>query len=77
VGEDYLNPVSVAIANKDSLDSSTILKELSAYLRQSAFIYEHQWQDGDYLIADNFSLLHGRNAFQKNSKRHLRRIQIL
>jgi len=32
---------------------------------------------GDYLIADNYALVHGREAFVKNSRRHIRRVQIL
>jgi len=77
VGEDYLNPVTVSVLDKTALESTTILAELSARMRQPAYCYQHQWQAGDYLIADNFSLLHGRHAFRKNSPRHLRRIQIL
>ena len=77
VGEDYLNPVTVRVNNKSEEESQHILSTLSQYLRQPQFMYQHQWQAGDFLIADNFSLLHGRNAFQRHSPRHLRRIQIL
>lgn len=77
VTEDYLNPVNVSVIDKSAEESSLILQELSIFLRQKSLTYQHQWEDGDYLIADNFSLLHGRNAFNKNSPRHLRRIQIL
>ena len=39
--------------------------------------YAHQWQTGDVVIADNFSLLHGREAFVSKSPRHLQRVHIL
>ncbi|USQ13869.1 TauD/TfdA family dioxygenase [Legionella lytica] len=77
VGEDYLNPVTVRVNSKSETESQKILNTLSQHLRQPQFMYQHQWQPGDFLIADNFSLLHGRNAFQRHSPRHLRRIQIL
>ncbi|KTD21955.1 pyoverdine biosynthesis protein PvcB [Legionella lansingensis] len=77
VGEDYLNPVSVRVLNKEPRESLDILAELSQCMRNENNCYLHQWQQGDYLFADNFSLLHGRNAFKQQSPRHLRRIQIL
>lgn len=77
VGENHLNPVTVSVVNKTALESSTILARLSARMRLPQYCYQHQWQAGDYLIADNFSLLHGRHAFSENTPRHLRRIQIL
>ncbi|TNF69469.1 MAG: TauD/TfdA family dioxygenase [Gammaproteobacteria bacterium] len=39
--------------------------------------YAHQWQENDVVIADNFSLLHGREAFVSKSPRHLQRVQVL
>lgn len=39
--------------------------------------YAHEWQTGDVVIANNFSLLHGREAFVSKSPRHLERIHIL
>ncbi|STX27868.1 pyoverdine biosynthesis protein PvcB [Legionella beliardensis] len=77
VGEDYLNPVTVNIVNKSDSESKAIIKEISRLMHDSHACYQHQWQTGDYLIADNFSLLHGRNAFSQITPRHLRRIQIL
>jgi alpha-ketoglutarate-dependent taurine dioxygenase len=39
--------------------------------------YAHEWQTGDVVIADNFSLLHGREAFVAKSPRHIQRIHVL
>jgi alpha-ketoglutarate-dependent taurine dioxygenase len=77
VGEDYLNPVEVNVINKTKEESEVIIQGISRLIRAPQFCYQHQWQTGDYLIADNFSLLHGRNAFSQVTPRHLRRIQIL
>lgn len=77
VGEDYLNPVDVCILGKTQSQSNVILNALSQAIRKSRYCYQHTWQTGDYLIADNFSLLHGRNAFSRVTPRHLRRIQII
>ncbi|QMT58729.1 TauD/TfdA family dioxygenase [Legionella sp. PC997] len=77
VGEDYLNPVQVKIIGKNEDESRSILSSLSQSMRMPEHMYQHQWQQGDFLLADNFSLLHGRNAFHRHSPRHLRRIQIL
>lgn len=77
VGEDYLNPVSVQIINQSEPRSRAILNQISKTMRQKRVCATHTWQQGDFLLADNFSLLHGRNAFTQPSSRHLRRIQIL
>jgi alpha-ketoglutarate-dependent taurine dioxygenase len=60
------------------------LKELEAFhasLKQALYhprhFYAHEWQTGDVVIADNFSLLHGREGFISQSPRHLRRVQVL
>lgn len=47
-----------------------------ALYAQSSF-YAHEWQTRDVVIADNFSLLHGREAFVSQSPRHLQRVHIL
>ncbi|MDC9622541.1 TauD/TfdA family dioxygenase [Xenorhabdus sp. XENO-7] len=40
------------------------------------YFYAHQWQSGDFVISDNFTLLHGREAFITHSPRHLQRVHI-
>jgi L-tyrosine isonitrile desaturase/decarboxylase len=39
--------------------------------------YAHEWQTGDIVIADNFSLLHGREKFISKSPRHIQRVHVL
>ncbi len=39
--------------------------------------YAHEWQTGDIVISDNYTLLHGREAFTSGASRHLRRVHVL
>ncbi|MFF4407803.1 TauD/TfdA dioxygenase family protein [Streptomyces sp. NPDC001404] len=50
---------------------------LRAALYDPAHLYAHTWQTGDVVITDNYTLLHGRNAFTSGAPRHLRRVQVL
>ncbi|WP_046880103.1 TauD/TfdA family dioxygenase, partial [Pseudomonas aeruginosa] len=38
--------------------------------------YAHRWRSDDLVIADNLTLLHGREAFAHRAPRHLRRVHI-
>ncbi|MFC5719463.1 TauD/TfdA dioxygenase family protein [Streptomyces gamaensis] len=57
------------------------LPEFHRGLREALYapehLYAHTWQTGDVVLTDNYTLLHGRNAFTKGAPRHLRRVQIL
>ncbi len=70
-----LNPVQLEIMGV--LNPTEFISRMKARLYDKRFCYEHAWQEGDLLLADNHALLHGRNAFSKDSPRHLRRVQIL
>jgi alpha-ketoglutarate-dependent taurine dioxygenase len=39
--------------------------------------YAHSWQTGDLVVSDNYTLLHGREAFTSRAPRHLRRVHVL
>lgn len=58
-----------------------LLDEFHHSLKQALYapsnFYAHEWQTGDVIIADNFSLLHGREEFVSESSRHLQRVHIL
>jgi alpha-ketoglutarate-dependent taurine dioxygenase len=60
------------------------LEELEKFhhsLKQALYapdnFYAHEWHTGDIVIADNFSLLHGREEFVSKSPRHLQRVHVL
>ncbi len=72
--ETKLNPVTVSCEGGHSAD---LLGDLAHRFYDPKASYLHQWEPGDYLIADNHTLVHGRNAFTRETPRHLRRVQIL
>ena len=72
-----LNPVSLSISGIDNNQAQSLLSTLQTMLYQKAYCYQHTWQDNELIIADNHALLHGRNAFNYNSQRHIKRVQVL
>lgn len=70
-----LNPVQME-AKGLKHPKSDFLAEMHSLLYSKKYLYEHSWRENDLLLADNFSLLHGRRAFADTSPRHLRRVQI-
>ncbi len=51
-------------------------REIADRLYHPDYCYQHAWQYGDLVVADNFTLLHGRTAFPGNSPRHLRLVHV-
>jgi L-tyrosine isonitrile desaturase/decarboxylase len=39
--------------------------------------YAHAWETDDVVVSDNYTLLHGREAFVHRAPRHLRRVHVL
>ncbi|WP_224245694.1 TauD/TfdA dioxygenase family protein [Hyalangium gracile] len=72
-----LNPLFIEIAGIPAERREGFLQELRQALYDPRACYVHAWRDGDMLLADNHAQLHGRNAFQADSPRHLQRIHIL
>jgi len=72
-----LNPVSLEVFGVDAQRASALEARMTNALYSDKYCYSHQWERGDFIIADNHSLLHGRNAFDFEVPRHLRRIQLL
>lgn len=72
-----LNPVTLEVLAKVKTSASEIIRDLTDRIYAPEFCYRHEWQEGDLLLADNHSLIHGRTAFEKNCPRHLRRIQLI
>lgn len=73
----FLNPPELTFsgANDDTLDA--FHRQLKRALYDPKNFYAHEWKTGDIVIADNFSLLHGREAFISNSPRLLHRVHVL
>lgn len=75
--EEFLNPLSVRVAGLVDGSVDGLLGELRELLYRPEFCYAHEWRDGDIVVVDNHSLLHGRRAFRGDVSRRLERIQII
>ncbi len=73
----FVNPPDLEFTgvNREELEHFHQSLEKALYCPNN--FYAHQWQTGDIVIADNFSLLHGREAFIPKSSRHIQRVHVL
>lgn len=72
-----LNPVTVEPLELPANEAARVRSELSAALAAPEAVLELPWQQGDFVIADNHALLHGRRAFLDGAPRHLHRVNVL
>ena len=72
-----LNTPDLAIQGIAQETVPAFLEELIDLIYDPRFVYSHCWQPGDYLIADNHVLLHGRTKYQQHQPRRLWRVHIL
>jgi alpha-ketoglutarate-dependent taurine dioxygenase len=73
----FINPPLLEFTGADPTELSQFHQSIQAALYASNHFYAHEWQKGDVVIADNFSLLHGREAFVARSPRHIQRVHVL
>lgn len=73
----FVNPPELQFTgiSPETLDNFHI--SLKKALYDPMNFYAHEWQTGDVIIADNFSLLHGREPFVSKSPRHIQRVHVL
>ena len=72
-----LNPVSLEINGIPVDGQKDFLEDMHRRLRDARVCYSHQWLKGDVVIADNYVLLHARLAFDRDTGRLIRRVNIL
>ena len=72
-----LNPVLLEIVGISQEAKKDLIDDLHQKLNDERVCYQHQWLKNDFVIADNYVLLHGRHAFDGNAERHIRRVNIL
>lgn len=72
-----LNTPALEIPGLSQAESGKLLGNLKHLIYDSRYVYKHAWQPGDYLIADNHTLLHGRLAYRPQALRRLWRVHIL
>lgn len=75
--ERYLNPLFLDVEGIPPASRDQFLEALGKLLHEPRYCYPHEWRTGDFVIADNDSLIHGRNAYTGETSRHLMRIQVL
>jgi L-tyrosine isonitrile desaturase/decarboxylase len=74
----FLNPPTLEFQGLSGAEEEA---EFHRGLREALYdprnFYAHEWQVGDIVINDNYTLLHGRESFETKAPRHLRRVHVL
>lgn len=65
-----------AIAGMEPKESDTIIDQLHDIGERKEFIYEHEWELGDFVMWDNLATIHARTWFPKDEERLLRRCTV-
>jgi alpha-ketoglutarate-dependent taurine dioxygenase len=73
----FINPIAFEFTGVNHEEVDFFHRSLNQALYDPRNFYAHEWQTGDIVIADNFSLLHGREAFVSKSPRHIQRVHVL
>lgn len=74
---DFINPPDLDFLGLGVGEEEKFHFLLQEVLYSPQNFYSHKWQTGDVVIADNFSLLHGREKFVSKAPRHLQRVHVL
>lgn len=75
--ETFINHPNFLIEGLEVEETKQFKDSLREALYSPKNFYAHQWQTGDVVISDNYTLLHGRNSFTSGAPRHLRRVHVL
>ena len=75
--ENFVNHPEFAITGLSDDEQEEFATSLHNAIYADANYYAHDWQTGDIVISDNYTLLHGRDAFTSGAPRHLRRVHVL
>lgn len=65
-----------AVEGMDPDESDAIMEQLYDIGERKEFIYEHEWQLGDFVMWDNLATIHARTYFPKDEERLLRRCTV-
>ena len=68
--------MTTRIEGVSEAESGAILDQLYEIGERSAYIYEHVWQLGDFVMWDNRCTIHARTDFPKEERRLLRRCTV-
>ncbi|NBX17934.1 MAG: TauD/TfdA family dioxygenase [Proteobacteria bacterium] len=72
----FINPPKLHFSGIPERDLNHFHNTLHAALYHPRNFYSHAWQPNDVVIADNFSLLHGRSNFVSKTPRQLWRVHV-
>jgi taurine dioxygenase len=61
-------------ANRTEKEYKYIMKTLTHHVLEDKYRYDHEWEDGDIVISDQWLSIHKRWAFQGMEERLLHRI---
>ena len=73
----FVNPPILEFNGISTEEQAEFHRSLREALYAPNCFYAHEWREGDIVINDNYTLLHGREAFETKAPRHLRRIHVL
>lgn len=73
----FVNPPKIEFTGVNSAELEEFHHSIKSALYAPDNFYAHEWQTGDVVIADNFTLLHGREGFISKSPRHIQRVHVL
>ncbi|WP_025810127.1 TauD/TfdA dioxygenase family protein [Pseudomonas chlororaphis] len=74
-----VNPVKAVIKgfSDDHVRQEAFVRDLTRRMYADSYMYKHRWKQGDYMLIDNNSVLHGRAKVHGNVSRHLKRVHVL
>lgn len=73
---DFINPPIIEFVGVEDSELEQLQLDLRNALYDDNAYYAHTWQNGDVVISDNFTLLHGREPFTNDAPRHLQRVHV-
>lgn len=74
---EYRNRPTVQFDGVPEAQVAEVTETLRDALYDPRYYYAHPWQPGDIVVADNYTLLHGREPYVSGCGRHLRRVHVL
>lgn len=75
--QSFVNHPSIEFQGLKADDFALFARGIREALYAPENLYAHAWEPGDLVIADNHTLLHGREAFEHLAPRHLQRVHVL
>lgn len=72
----FINPPIIEFLDVADDELEDLQRELKESLYSPDVYYAHVWEQGDVVISDNFTLLHGREPYTNDAPRHLQRVHV-